>query len=412
MKKTSYFKLQLKRFFKHYPSILFIVMLTFIAVGLTMAVALKGNSDEEKTTKVKVGIVGSAEDNVIGLAIEALKNMDSTRFSVDFIEMSESNAQKALKTRDISGYVDIPDNFVKDVYYGRETNATYVTLNGPSSLGPVLVNEITDVVKVILGEAQKATNGVLSIADEYNIKNEWDRIEELDLEYVKLLISRSELYEVSDTGTANAISLSGYYLCSAIMLMLLLWGIACNSIFTKKNLAVSRVLSVRGVKALSQTLSQYACFFIFTFMTCIIFAVMFGIVVSNVTLGIKEVVDTTVLSAVIYIFKIIPVIMAITAMQFFIYEAVDGIVDMVVIQFVVALGLGYISGCFYPNFFFPQGVQDFAAYSPSGLGLSYMRKTMLLDCVGFEGLMLCVYSVIFGALSVLIRKRRMAGDRQ
>lgn len=412
MKKTSYFKIQLKRYFKHYPSIFVIILLTVVAVGISMAAALLSSSDGEKTAKVKVGIVGSTEDNIIGLAVEALKNMDSTRFSVDFVELDEASAQKALKDREITGYVSIPENFVEDAYHGRDTNATFFTLDGPSSLGPVLINEITDVVKNILGEAQKASNGVLDFSKEYKIKNKWDKAEKLVFSYVPLLLSRSDLYEVSQTGTADSISFAGYYLCSAIMLMLLLWGIACNGLFVKKNLAMSRVLSMRGIRATSQTIYTYVCFFIITFIMCMIFAVAFGAIANVIDFGIREIKDVTVISVVLYMFKIIPVIAMITLMQFLIYEAMDGIVDMIVMQFVVALGLAYISGCFYPNYFFPEAVQKAAAYLPAGVGLSYMRKTMLYDSAFAEFAIMCAYSFVFGLLSVLLRKKRMAGDRQ
>lgn len=412
MKKSNYFKLQFKRFFKHYPSVLAVVLLTVVAIGLTVAVSLAGSSNEEKSTKVKIGIVGNTEDSMIQLAIEALKNMDSTRFSVDFAELDEGDAKKALKNREISGYVKIPENFVRDVYYGRETSATYVTLNAPSSIGPMLINEITDVIKNILGEAQKSTNGILDLSEKYKIKDKWDRIEEIDFEYVQLLLSRNELYSETKTGTADSISFAGYYICSAIMLLLLLWGIACNGLFIKKNVAMARMLSVRGITATTQTIYRYLCFLIFTVITCIIFAVAFGFVTGKVNLGIKELSDTTVMSAILYVIKILPVIMMITLMQFFIYEAIDGIVDMIVMQFIVALGLAYISGCFYPNYFFPEAVQKVAAFTPAGVGLSYMRKTMLYDSAYAEFLIMLGYVFDFGVLSTLIHRHRMAGDRR
>ena len=71
---------------------------------------------------------------------------------------------------------------------------------------------------------------------------------------------------------------------------------------------------------------------------------------------------------------------------------------------------GYLSGCFYPNYFFPEGLRKVIDLLPPGAGFGYMRKALLSEFALPQFLLLLGYAAVFIMLAVMIRKRRMAGD--
>ena len=97
----------------------------------------------------------------------------------------------------------------------------------------------------------------------------------------------------------------------------------------------------------------------------------------------------------------------ISTMQAFLYELVTNVVNGVLLQFVVAVSMAYISGCIYPLSFFPQVVQRVAAYSPAGVALRYMQRGMTSQSIWKELVLLVLYGMVFMGLQIIRRKSRI-----
>ena len=77
--------------------------------------------------------------------------------------------------------------------------------------------------------------------------------------------------------------------------------------------------------------------------------------------------------------------------------------------FLTAVCLGYISGFFYPDSFFPDSIKLLGKALPSGVGFAYMRKmlsgmNLMRDMLGCTA-----YTVIFVVASAFVRNLRMSG---
>ena len=108
-----------------------------------------------------------------------------------------------------------------------------------------------------------------------------------------------------------------------------------------------------------------------------------------------------------FMLQLIPVVVLVSAMQAFLYELVTNVVTGVLLQFVIAVSMAYVSGCIYPLSFFPEFVQVIGAYSPIGAALSYMQKG-LTGQNGMKELMIIVcYILLFGALQMWRRNKRI-----
>ncbi len=415
MKKTKYLKLQIKRAFKIYPSILIITLITLASIILTTTVILHQNSNKGQT-KIQLGIVGDTSESYLGVGIKALQNFDSSRFSINFIELDEESAKKSLVKREISGYLRIPDNFITDILYGNNTPVEYVVLNENTGFETAIIREIADIASEWITRTQSSVYGLQSItkdaADSKAQKMLGENITDMNLTYITEVLGRSKSYKVYEIGIADSISTEGYYICGLILFFLLIWGLSCNKLLIKNNLSIPRSLYSRGIKSGWQLLCEFAGFFVCTLTTLLIFSVIFGIVTQNNDFGIKELETSGIFSSVVFIIKIIPVVIMISAMQMMIYELVPGTVNSVVLQFFVAIVLAYISGCFYPNYFFPDNIQKLSSLLPSGIGFSYMRKCLTDVPITYEYASIGLYTAIFALLTLTIRNYRIAGDEK
>jgi len=174
-----YFKLQLKSIFKIFPVILLIMALTFGAIATVGGLALKNNLDAENKHKISIGVVGDMEDFYLDIGLHVLKNVDNARFYIDISPMEEEEAKEKLEKREISGYLDIPYNYVENIYSGRNKPAKYVTLNAPTGFGTIISNEVALLVSDIVTESQNGMYSMQDIARKYNNKNFWNNVEKL-----------------------------------------------------------------------------------------------------------------------------------------------------------------------------------------------------------------------------------------
>ena len=68
----------------------------------------------------------------------------------------------------------------------------------------------------------------------------------------------------------------------------------------------------------------------------------------------------------------LPVAVLAAAVSYLVYSLVSDLISGVLLQFFVSLALCFVSGCLYPVYFFPSGVQRVAAWLPTGAARNYL----------------------------------------
>ncbi len=410
MKKGMYFKLKLRRAMKLYPKIMLITILLVFGLILSCALLINKNDSREVKQKIRVGIVGNTTDTYLGIGVDVLTNIDVSRFSIDFVDLDEETAKSELNSGKLSGYLRIPDDFVDSIIVGKNIPLVYVTDDSPTGFGSIMMEEIGDVISKLITKSQDAIFGVEIIAKDHGkTENLNYKINRLNLEYIDNILNRSKIYETEYMGVSDRLSLGGYLVCGILMLFLLLFGIVCNSLLSKKDRSFDILLNSKGQSVTSQVVSEIISYFLVIFVTFMIFAVLSGTILQYVTLDIPELDNAMLFDYVGYIFKIIPVLLMISAMHVLFYDFVSGEVGTILFQFVFALGTGYISGCFYPGYFFSLSVQKIAECLPTGAGLSYLKQSMSHRLSKESFIFVAVYAVLFVVAAVLMRKYRMTG---
>ena len=77
-----------------------------------------------------------------------------------------------------------------------------------------------------------------------------------------------------------------------------------------------------------------------------------------------------------------PVAAMFAALQFFLFEAADGIVNGILLQLICGIGMGYLSGYFYPSAFFPEKMRMLGELLPSGAARGLRRRERLENICG------------------------------
>lgn len=410
MKKIIYLFLQFKRALKIYPTVFIVTFMTLVSIATAAFLVINNNLKSEDKQKVSIGITGNITDTFFNIGINVIKSIDSSKNYIDFISMSEEEAKKALENDEIFGYISIPDGFVDSIAFLENKAAKYYFPNKPESLGTILTQEVIDTVSVYITESQRAAEGLRNYITENNLKK-GSAIDDISKKMLmSILFARDSYYKTEFTGVADSLSTGAYYTVGFITLFLLLWGISCSKFMMKNNYEFSKILRIRGIKSAAQIICEYIVYFIITLITFIFAAVILGIIVQNVRIPIAELEFAGIWECVCFVFRIIPAILAITAMQTVLYESVLGTVPSLLSQFLCAIILGYLSGCFYPNYFFPQVVRTVIDFLPSGAAFSFMRKAVVGDFDTVSFFTLTAYTAVFIAAAILIRKKRTDGD--
>ena len=367
----KYFKLQLKTALKLYPTILLITVFIITAVAGACAMLISKSSSSDDKQKIALAVVGDLENTYISVGLEALEHFDSSRFYIDITEMKQDEANEALKKREISGYLYIPDSFVSDINSGKNTHAQYFTLNNPTGFGTIVSNEIVLVASEIITETQNGIFAMQDVAHQSNAKNVNGKTDELIVAYLTALIDRTALYHNTTLGISDSLTFAEYYVCSIIILFMLFWGISCNRLFSSRHVLFSKQLKLGGLKARTQVMCEFLPYLIITFITlCAVFLIL-ALTIPFTGLDIS-LFDG--MNSIFTVIKIIPVIVMITMMQFAVYEIFSHTLSAVLLQFMLTIILGYFSGLFYPNYFFPEIIQKLSVFLPVGRTQSAARS--------------------------------------
>ena len=407
--KQKYFTLQLKRRMLKCPAVLavsFFIMCVALVCGSLLMSAVSGG---EKNAKINVGIVGNASDSYLGVGIHALQNIDSSRFTVNFEEMNEEDAKEKLLRDELDGYLAIPDSFIKDILKGKNTPATYYIRKSALNFGSVVTGEITQTVSSLVTETQSAIYSMHSVAENFGKeKNLSKKTEKLNIKYINTVLSRESAFDIKTVGAADNVSYGGYYLCAIVLVFMILGGIFSGVNPANKSDGMNKLLKSRGVSAMHQIWCEYASYLIFSFVMLVLLIFAF-LVLSSGRLLVDELKGFSYADTLAISIKLFPVVMMVCALHTLIYEISGNTVGAVLMIFLTAVCLGYISGFFYPDSFFPDSIKLLGKALPSGVGFAYMRKmlsgmNLMRDMLGCTA-----YTVIFVIASAFVRNLRMSG---
>lgn len=409
MSGSKYFYLKLKGSIRVLPFILLISVALCFLMRTVLDTAIKRSAESDGRTKLRVGIVGETDDSYLGIGIAAVQNLDSTRFAIDFVKLSDDEAKHDIERGRLSAYFIIPEGFVDAIVHGELIPITFVSSAGSVGTNSIFKNELLEMITTLLVESQKGVYGVQEVAAITGNGDSEEKEDEISLRFFDFVLNRNKLYRLNILGFSDGVTLEGYFLCGISTLFLLLWGMTCCQLFVRNDTSLHRILSSRGIGALPQILSEIAVYYILMAVNFAVITLALKLFIGSKAEVIPEIAEMGVSKFYPFFFiRLLPAAVAVGALQFFLYEAVTGIVSGMLLQFVCGMGLGYITGCLYPIYFFPDSVQKMSRFLPSGIARAYVADGLTGGGNG-KLLYLMLYAAVFILGAVLLRRYRIKG---
>lgn len=374
----DYFFVQLKRIFKLLPGILIMTVVTGLVVGAIGYAVVNSDSYKDQKMRYRLGIVGSTQGDMLTMGVDLLENNDDSRFMLDIIQFDdEAIARAALRNGEISAYVLITDEFVNSLNaLSNDINLEYFATSGQRGITGVMMDELADIASELVVSSEK---GLLALETE--MKNAGfpseainAHIDQLLLLYVGAMLARGDMAEFSELGLADGLTTPEYYGISLSLFFLLLMSFCSVSFFLGKKKATYQFISAKGLGAGLQILAEYLAYFLMN-----LFSVELILIVirSLSSIGIISSENTKIIgdiSSIESIFNITPVIILFSALGFFIFEIVTGVINKFLAAFILYIGMAYVSGYFYPKSFFPKLLQLVGECLPTGVAFTYLER--------------------------------------
>lgn len=392
-----YLLLQLKRLVRILPPVLLVAAVLFGCMSLAYDAIGRISNDAGEQAKFKVGLVGTAGDSYMQMGLAAVESFDSTRFSVEFDQMEEKEAEAAMRWGKIAAFIQFPEGFMDAAMYGDIMPIKFVTSVGSDGLVSMVKEELTGVVEIMIAHTQKGIYGAGAAAGDHG-GSAGAAIDGISLQYVEFIISRSKGYKVVEIGTFDGLGMDGYLISGLCIVLFMLICLIFAPAMIRRDQAMARMLKSRSRPVWLQVLCDFAVY-------------MVGLLeIACVVLLLLLIRPETQISATM-ILQCLPVVFSLGAMSFLMYEAASDLISGVLMQFFVTLALCFVSGCLYPITFFPDGVQKIAGYLPTGISRIQIGNC-ILGCVSWETIAaLLGLGCLFLAGSVLIRRIKVTGVR-
>lgn len=401
MKYGKYLFVQLKRMLKLAVGVFPTAMLLFACLALAGYFFFQKSIFSEGQSKYQIGIVGDTSETYLGFGITAIQTLDSSRFMVDFIPMSKEEAERSFREGELTTYVSVPEDFMDSIIYGRnDVPITYVTAEGQKGTGAFLMEELSKVVSRLVTSSQGSIYAMQALmVFQGKTENLGALTDEFNLKLIEYVLSRTKLAELEELGLSKGLLIRQYYFCAILLLFAFLFGISTAPVFFRRNNQLGRWMQVRGIGPLGQVLGEYVPYFAFLFLCMAIPLGILGQFTEDLSflrwkLGTGALIRT-----------VLPLSLMIAALHFMIYELVKNPVANLLLQFVVAIGMGYVSGFFLPATFFPDGLAALGKLLPTGVALDYLSATALGERAGRFDWRVWAYFGGFLTVSVIARMR-------
>ena len=362
----TYFALQWKRAGKVIPSVLIVTVVLFATFTILLSGLLSAYDSKSNTTPFRVGVTGDTDNEVLQMAMVAFQSFDDGNFSIEFVEMEREEADAGLQDGTLAAYLELPEGFMEKAMRGEMEPMYYVTSAGANNIVTMFKNEITALVTDAVVNSQQGSFGLEDALDDNDVKgSHGERVNELALEYVNLILKRTEALTVNELGISEGMRMREYYLCGMSLLFLMLLGLPFVTVYARQDRSLNALLLSRGVSGMRQVFDEWLSHFLSLLCLAALVFVPVLILTGRVEHPVLQLV--TFEEWLYFVLLFIPVLGMIASLDLFIFELGGNMVSSTLLHFFTVLCMCYVSGCFYPVYTFPKTVQTVEQYLPTGV---------------------------------------------
>ena len=390
--KLVYLKLELKRALKRLPHMAAGAIVLMAMLGTIAFAASKLLYGETTLERVTIGVVLPEEDRIARQLVRMLGTYDSVRSVCEFSFMDSSEAEKQLRDGEIFGIMNVPEGLVQGIINGTNIPVT-ITLPQGNALENRVFKELTSAGARTLGSAQAGIYAGDQLLLNYDLAEGISQLEaDLNRIYMAYSLPRADLFEhvkVSATGDVDTLE---FYGISAFVLYLLLAAIPVSGYLAPESRVRSQKLSLAGIGPWMATAARLAG------LGALLLAAALPAALGALKFGVLE-------FSWLMLLALAAVCLAAAALVLFCYEAAGTLMGGVMLLFLGAVLLLFLSGGFLPLVFLPAQVRSLAPFLPTTT-LMNGAKMIVTGAYGLAGwLQLAVMTAAFYSLTVGVRRR-------
>jgi len=384
---------QIKAAFKSLPK-LFCATLIFAALVVLIGFCgTKMLSNSKSSGKMDIAVVLPADgDSYTSLAFSFLSNIETVKNVCTFKEMSKDSAYEGLRNGTIYAVILVPDNFINHIIDGTNTPANIIfprsEIGTKSMLFRTLVNSgVTDI-----GAAQAGIYAVDDVCNYYKIKDGIVKSEEfLNEAYFSYALDRSVYFKTDTISATGNLTITQFYICSGIVLLLLLSGISCSDLLKRENNALSTSLKRRRIPVFLLFLFKIIGVTL-VFFTMLIFAYIMATLAQIRFPAISNVLVHLDFASFIGLFSLT---FGVFSMVLFIFQFANSQSLGVLLLFTFSTLMLFISGGFIPSPLLPEIVQKISVVLPTTYFIKLCGEIITNSTVLGTFLITIGFSVLF-----------------
>lgn len=359
----TYLFLETKRYKKAFINTL---ITSFILCGLLVLIAYGASKTiykDSKIGKLEVAYVSSDDSISTKILINLITSAASVKSSCDFVEYpSKDQALKDLDNGTLNAVMFLPENVFDSILNGENIPVDLYVPSSSAYQTSTLKALCTAAAKT-LGSAQASIYSTYDICYEYNKDYAIeDTIKDLNNIYADYALTREDCFNQVNVSATLNLSTTNYYICSGIVLFLLLSGISYATLLSSKNNALNNKLSVIGIDQYKANLIKILVTSLFLTITLIIILILSQIIYY---LYAHKALDISPLSLT----KIIPIILAAVSIIVLIYELANNTISGVIALFIFTICMMFLSGGFVPVTYLPKTIRHISDYMPTSIML-------------------------------------------
>lgn len=411
IKYRDYITIQYKRIFKLLAGMVaMIVAMALLLFAIAFALSKSDAYNAEKQ-RYRLGVVGQTDDEMISLGVQMVQTLDDSRFMLELVEYDdEESAKRAMRSADISAYIVITEAFSDALdAMTNDEKLTYYATSGQKGISNVMMDEIAMIASniIVYSETGICTLRELMKEEGYEKSIRSEKVNDLFMKYIAALVTRSQVVETRELGLSDGLSTPAYYFLGLVLFFILLLSFCGISFFLGQNNAQFKFFSSKGISAPAQILGEFIPFLTITLVCVAIVMGLIGMVKGRDYISTEVWTEAHLDNLMAITISLIPVCVMLSAMAFMMFEALVGIINKILVAFMLYIGMGYLSGYFYPKTFFPDIVQKLGQWLPTGVGFTYMAAGITGSARIIYLFIISIYTVLFLLITMLLRQQKI-----
>ena len=374
----TYMQLEIKRIFKLFPRICIITCLLICTALLFRAGYAAGKKPEVQ--KINIGVAADGEDlEYLEMGIYVLQHMESTKEICHFEIVEADEGMQKLEDKRLDALFLFPKSYVRSVYYGVEEPIELRFGTAQTGISSLLLRQLADTVSNLMIDSKAGVYAMQDMYEGWGIKYKTDA-DELTGHYMLKILDRQKIFETQKGDMLEGMTVPVYYGCAAFVLLFLMWGLCCGSIFGEQNPVLEQLLVRNGLSKGKQLVARYLALLLFFLTNYGLLSAVFLSFAGHEYLG--------------AVCKFSCVWLLICVLIFMIYGITRDAIGGTMFGFLTISILAFFSGFFYPLTYFPEWMQKVAEILPTRVLFRYGVACVTGVGEGRELILLLVYTAM------------------